>query len=267
MHKTLEQVVNETPFPDYQVWWDVGETFLGFMSEAIVSEWRELEGNQGDLEMVNHYFKEYIQVVYGREVRAGLLDNFVEKRFESQIQSGEFDGLSYAFYRSAFEMTEKQRLFTKRVGARFFAFVDDHLKLDIPEGLKNEADFAQLKKNLRQVGEFLQTNGYLRDHFDFRFTLNEENGDAKVEQDEADFMENIKGGGTGYALYEMGYPIILPSAVYLYHTLGEAQHHSSRTIEELFARVGFEARETDDFDPVNYPAEQVVELWEIRKLG
>ena len=63
----------------------------------------------------------------------------------------------------------------------------------------------------------------------------------------------------------MGHPVILPSAVYLYHTLGEAQHHSSRTIEELFDRVGHEARETDDFDPIGYPSDRVVELWEIRK--
>ena len=62
----------------------------------------------------------------------------------------------------------------------------------------------------------------------------------------------------------MGYPIILPSAVYLYNTIGEAQHHSSRTIEELFARVGLTARETDDFDPTGFPSDRVVELWEIR---
>ena len=74
-------------------------------------------------------------------------------------------------------------------------------------------------------------------------------------------------GERGYALYEMGYPVILPSAVYLYNTLGEAQHHSSRTIEELFGRVGFQARETDDFDPSGFPSDRVVELWEIRPVG
>ena len=61
-------------------------------------------------------------------------------------------------------------------------------------------------------------------------------------------------------LYEMGYPAILPSAVYLFRLLGEVQHHSSRTIEELFPRMGCEARETDDFDPTCFPAELVVEL-------
>ena len=64
----------------------------------------------------------------------------------------------------------------------------------------------------------------------------------------------------------MGYPAILPSAVYLYNTMGEAQHHSSRTIEEIFDKIGYEARETDDFNPSDYPSDMVVELWEIRKL-
>ena len=59
--------------------------------------------------------------------------------------------------------------------------------------------------------------------------------------------------------------MILPSAVYLYHTLGEAQRSCSRTIEELFDRVGHEARETDDFNPMGCPSDRVVELWEIRK--
>jgi CBS domain-containing protein len=28
------------------------------------------------------------------------------------------------------------------------------------------------------------------------------------------------------------------------------QHHSSRTIQEIFLRVGYTAAETDDFDPI-----------------
>ncbi|MBI2404109.1 MAG: hypothetical protein HYV20_15505 [Gemmatimonadetes bacterium] len=63
----------------------------------------------------------------------------------------------------------------------------------------------------------------------------------------------------------MSYPVILPSAVYLFNTIGEAQHHSSRALQELFQRVGCEAAETHDFDPTGYPADMVVELWEIRK--
>ena len=57
--------------------------------------------------------------------------------------------------------------------------------------------------------------------------------------------------------------MILPSAIYLYNIIGEAQHHSSRIIEELFSRVGYEARETDDFDPTDFPSDRVVELWEV----
>ncbi|MEZ4663694.1 MAG: hypothetical protein R2911_39680 [Caldilineaceae bacterium] len=57
----------------------------------------------------------------------------------------------------------------------------------------------------------------------------------------------------------------LPSAVYLCHTLGEAQHHSSRTIEELLPAWSLDG-ETDDFDPINYPSELVVELWEIQDI-
>jgi hypothetical protein len=79
-------------------------------------------------------------------------------------------------------------------------------------------------------------------------------------------LAHLHHNGLAYALYEMGYPIILPSAVYLYHTVGEAQHHSSRTIEELFELIGYEARETDDFDPTGHPSDLVVELWEIRKM-
>ena len=70
--------------------------------------------------------------------------------------------------------------------------------------------------------------------------------------------------GVAHALYEMGYPAILPSAVYLYHTLGEAQHHSSRTIQDLFDQIGYDAWETEDFDPTDYPSDMVVELWQIR---
>ena len=104
----------------------------------------------------------------------------------------------------------------------------------------------------------------MRDHFDFLFTVNVPFKGRRIVQDESDFLSNLV-GGKAYALYEMGYPAILPSAVYLYQTIGEAQHHSSRTIEELFALCDYQARETDDFDPTGHPSDHVVELWEIRK--
>lgn len=260
--KTLEHVVAAHPFPDYQEWWDVGEDFLGFMSEAIISTWGDR-----DLDVVHRYLEAYLQTVYSRGARENLLADFAAKQFTTPIRSGEFDSLSYAFYRSAFELTTDRRLFTQRVGERFYRQVHAHLNLGLPEGLRDENDFTRLKVSIGRLGEFLRTNGYLRDHFNFRFSLNEEQGGKRIIQEDSDVIDNLINDQKIYALYSMGYPIILPSAVYLYHTMGEAQHHSSRIIEALFERVGCAASETDDFDPTGYPADQVVELWEIRKLG
>ena len=280
--KTLQQIVTEHPYPDYADWWDVGPTFLSFMAAAIVPEWAELHGNDGRMETVSRYLAEYIQTVFHRAARPALVADFAARRFSppigsDPIQSGEFDALSYAFYRSAFELIEAQseaylqpfgrerRSFTQRVGKRFYSQAHKHLNLDLPARLVDEQDFDRLKDSLRRVGAFLKTEGYLRDHFDFRFTLDETHAGKRIRQSDSDFIPNLEGHGTAYALYEMGYPIILPSAVYLYHTIGEAQHHSSRTIEELFNQIGYEARETDDFDPSHYPSDRVVELWEIQK--
>ncbi len=275
--KTLNQIVAERPFLDYADWWDVGSFFLKFMSNAIHSKWSALPGNTGDLETVNNHADEYIRVVFDKEIKPSLVTNFVNQDFNIPIQSGEFDALSYAFYRTAFELIEKhidnynrplqqeRRLFTKRVGKSFFTQVHTHLDLILPAGLDNAQDFAKLKANIQEVGALMKSQGYLREHFDFRFDLEEKHGGRLIRQKDSAFLANLKRDGVVYAVYEMGYPIIQPSAVYLFHTIGEAQHHSSRTIEELFARVGYEARETDDFDPIDYPSERVVELWEIRQ--
>jgi hypothetical protein len=276
-HKPLSQIVAEHPFPDYAQWWQVGQTFLSFMSEAIVSEWHGLHGQNGNLARVEAYTSHYLHLVYDQEKRDSLVANFAGNRFTGPIQSGEFDALSYAFFRSAFESIEKhiaayehgvsreRRLFTKRVGSAFYAQLHDHLRLDLPASLDDEGAFTRLKAAIQQVGRFLQTEGYLRDLFDFTFTVDLQQNGKRIRQTEAQFLDDLKHHGLGYALYEMGYPVILPSAVYLYHTIGEAQHHSSRTIEELFALVGYEAQETDDFDPTGFPPDRVVELWEISK--
>jgi hypothetical protein len=87
----------------------------------------------------------------------------------------------------------------------------------------------------------------------------------RIRQRAEDFRDILNRGDPAYALYEMGYPAIMPSAVYLYQTIGEAQHHSSRTIEELFDRIGCTASETPDFDPTGLQADLVVELWQLRK--
>ena len=277
--KTLSQVVVERPFPEYAVWWRMGREFIDFISVAIVSEWKALSQNNGDLAAVIAHTTEYLQAVFEQAMRPGLVEDFVIRANTQPIQSGEFDALSYAFYRSAFELIEQhltayshslereRRLFTKRVGKTFFQQVHDHLALNLPADLESAENFSQLKAGIETVGKFLQTQGYLRDHFRFTFEVEVAYNNTHIQQTEAEFLSNLHRNGLGYALYEMGYAVILPSAVYLYHTLGEAQHHSSRTIEELFERVGYEARETDDFDPLDHPSDLVVELWEIRALS
>ncbi len=276
--KTLEQIVAENPFDDFQAWWPVGAEFMTFMSNAIVPEWRALPGNDGSLNRVREYLDLFIRVVFKRETRDGLLDDFVNNT-PADYQSGEFDALSYAFYRAAFEVIAanidqydeplevERRRFTVRVGAHFYQQLHDHLQLDLPAQLDSDADYAQLDAQIQKVGAFLEKQGYLRDHFAFKFDVKGKHGNAEIAQAAPEFLAVLASKGTAHALYEMGYPIILPSAVYLYHTIGEAQHHSSRTIEELFKRVGYRAYEVDDFDPIAYPSDMVVELWEIEKLA
>lgn len=275
--KTLSQVVAERSFPEFAKWWMMGEQFSGFMSEALVSEWSALPGNDGDLGGVSAKASEYLKTVYDREARAALVEDFVSKSFSQSLQSGEFDALSYAFFRSGFELMEhhmdqyelpleaERRLLTKRVGKRFFSRLQDHLGLELPSGLEDEASFARLRDSIARVCEFLIEQGYVRGHAAFRFDVEQQHQGRKIAQPESAFLGNLKHDGMAYALYEMAYPVILPSAVYLFHTLGEAQHHSSRTIEELFDRVGYNARESEDFDPSGYPSDMVVELWEISR--
>lgn len=274
--KTLRDIVAEKPFPDYQEWWAMGTDFLDFMSTAIVEEWRQLPDQSGDLAHVQQFVTEYGEVVYNRSMRPNLASDFANRVELAQMQSGEFDALSYAFFRSAFEILEsstsdhptkaalERRAFTKRVGKRFYDALHQHLGLQLPAELNTPHDFEQLQSAIQQVGAFMAAQGYLRDHFRFTFAVQLPHQGRRIEQTESQFLEALYHREGGYALYEMGYPVILPSAVYLYNTIGEAQHHSSRTIEELFARVGYEARETDDFDPTGFPSDLVVELWEIR---
>lgn len=283
--KTLEQVVDERPFPEYADWWQVGSAFTAFMSEAIVSEWTALDpdggalnSDSGALNDVREDAEKYIRTVYGRPARRELVEAFVHPDGDTTLHSGEFDALSYAFYRSAFRHIERnperfderlereRRLFTIRVGKLFFDRLNRHLGLDLPCGLNTPGELNRLSSAIDRVGRFLHDQGYLRSHFAFRFDVDLKQGDTRISQHADDVVSRLRKGQPAYALYEMGYPVILPSAVYLYHTIGEAQHHSSRTIENLFSEVGYDARETDDFDPIGYPSEMVVELWEIRSL-
>jgi hypothetical protein len=278
--RTLSQVAAERSFPEYGEWWALGEDFSTFMSRAIVSEWSALPGNDGSLTRVKAYVSEYVRTVYQRDARASLVDDFVNGKFVTPLQSGEFDALSYAYFRSAFELmaeradelddrqapvNESRRLFTKRVGTKFFAQIEDRLKLEAPNRADDEAGFRQLRRCIDAVGYFLKQQRYYRDHVDFRFDVEVEHRGRKIVQREGDAVRLLAQGGVVYALFEMGYPVILPSAVYLFQTVGEAQHHSSRTLGELFERAGLEAGETEDFDPSGFPSDRVVELWEIRR--
>lgn len=275
----MHEAVRRQPYPDFQKWWKLGSHFVGFMAGAIVAEWRAIEP-AGDLARVATFVEEYTGLVYGRESRPALVDDFVAQPNRDSFHSGEFDALSYAFYRDTFErlaqteteffkktqfLKEARRNFTRRVGRRFFQQMTDALSLSLPDQLTDADDFSRLQQAIAQTGDFLVSEGYLRDHFAFRFDVTASRGGQSISQSEADFLPALS-GGVAYALYEMGYPIILPSAVYLYRTIGEAQHHSSRTIEELFARCGCAASETADFDPTGFPSELVVELWEIRAV-
>lgn len=273
--KSLSEAVAENPYADFSLWWSMGLEFLTFMTQAIGAEWRAATSTLGDLAAVQEDLAIYSELVYQRVARSTLAVDFIEGRALDTIQSGEFDALSYAFYKSAFEtfaatiaaehaVKDARHAFTQRVGRIFYQQMHEHLALTLPSQLQNEVDFAQLKHAIAQVGKFLQEQGYLRDHFAFHFDVNLQHGEQKILQQPADFIGRLRQKQVGYALYEMGYPAILPSAVYLYQTMGEAQHHSSRTIEELFGRIGCIASETPDFDPTGYSSDRVVELWEIR---
>jgi hypothetical protein len=275
--KTLAQVVAERPFPEYNKWWALGNQFSTFMAESIVAEWSSLPGHDGDLGNVSTHVSEYLRTVYRRDARSSLTQDFARHILSQPLQSGEFDALSYAFFRSAFDLIERhidryeqplqaeRRQFTKRVGRRFFTRLHDHLGLNLPKALNDEASLRRLKASVRQVSAFLEDQGYFRDHAAFRFDVDVRQKVGRIVQPEAAFLERLTRERLAHAVFEMGYPVILPSAVYLFQTVGEAQHHSSRTIEELFDRVGCEASETADFDPSGYPPDMVVELWEIRR--
>jgi hypothetical protein len=277
--KSLAQIVEERPYPDYAEWWPMGETFLRCMSDAIVTQWRTFHQNPQPLEIVEQHVVDYLRTVYGRAMRPSLVTDFATSHNLAGITSGEFDALSYGFYRAAFEWieshlaavdpspAEERRAFAEQVGAQFYRQLHDHLDLTLPQGLHTEEDFAELERALAAVGGFLVAEGYLRDHFAFHFDVETVHQGQQISQTSAHLLHDLAQNGLIYAVYEMGYPAILPSATYLYHTLGEAQHHSSRTIQELFLRIGYDAAETDDFDPTGFPSDRVVEMWEIRPMG
>jgi len=272
----LRDAVASNPLPGFADWWAMGAEFSALMADAIVAEWSALPGNGGDLDVVTAHVAEFLDIVYQRAARPALVEDFAAGRFPGPLQSGEFDALSYGFYRSAFDliatapgpagtpMETARRDFTRRVGSRVFDALATRLALDLPDGLDDAGEFGRLETAIDTITGFLKDQGYFRDHGAFRFDVDVEHQGQRVGQPETEFVARLKDPGVAHALFEMGYPVILPSAVYLFATVGEAQHHSSRTVEELFARVGYTASETHDFDPSGYPADMVVELWEVR---
>jgi hypothetical protein len=273
MSELLATAVAAHPLPEFGDWWPIGATFVDFMANAISSRFQKLS-RDGDLAKVEAYAQTYSQLVYQRPLQHGTIKRFANLEPAQSYYSGEFDSISYAFYRRAFENintvhTElapaERREFTRDVGRQFFDQLSTHLELELPDRLGGDSTFGQMKTALTKIGRFLLDQGYLRTHFKFHFDVNLPGQTPPISQDETGFRVAVQNGTMGYALYEMGHPIILPSAVYLYNTLGEAQHHSSRTIEELFLRMGYQARETDDFDPTGFPSDRVVELWTIRE--
>lgn len=264
--RSLAEVVAAYPFPEYATWWPVKEFFSGGMAKAIGSVWRQLPDNSGDLAPVRAYVGEYLETVYHSPLKPGMVEAFAAGAADP-LASGEFDALSYGFFRSAFEFSQDRRGFTQAVGRRFFGEMEAILDLALPAGLRDADEFTQLQSALQRLGRFLLEQGYLRTHFAFRFDVARGTGGQRIHQTADQVVARLQQDRRAYALYEMGYPAILPSATYLFNTLGEAQHHSSRIIEELFSRVGYAASETDEFDPTDFGADLVVELWQIRPLA
>ena len=201
--KYLRQIVAEQPFPDYAQWWNLGSVFSKFMSESIISQWFGLHHNDGDFKLVKHDVSEYLKIVYDKKSKVSLVEDFVNKTFSSPIQSGEFDALSYSFYRSAFQLienhikeydcslTKERRQFTKRVGKIFFQQVCHYLNLDLPTDLTNKSSFIRLKACLQNLGTFLKVQRYLRDDFDFKFDLDVEYAGKRIVQTESAFVNNL----------------------------------------------------------------------------
>ena len=274
MSASLSNVVSQHPYPEFQDWWPLGESFQALMADAITSQWHALSSPADDVDSVQSTVEEYISLVYHRQARPGLAADFASATSPCTLQSGEFDALSFAFFLSAYRklashfsgdaLRHSRRDFAEKVGAHFFSRLSEHLALELPLSLRNEADLASVNRAVQRIGEFLLDEGYLRSHFAFHFDVHAAHAGVSIDQKSDEMLAALGNGGTAFALYEMGHPVILPSAVYLHHIVGEAQHHSSRTIEELFARVGCDAWETDDFDPSLFPSDLVVELWKIR---
>ena len=169
--KSLEQVVRGTSIPRIRRVVAGRREFTAFMSDAIVTEWRALHQNCGEVADVQENIETYLQTVYGRPARSGLLDAFLQPGDDSQVQSGEFDALSYAFYKTAFEriaghidlyshsLERERRLYTIRVGKTFFDRLRKHLDLELPDDLATPDQVRRISSGIGRVGRFLHDQG------------------------------------------------------------------------------------------------------------
>ena len=149
--KSLSEVVSKHPFPDYAKWWNMGDEFMRMMAKAISAEWVALPDKGQDLGPVQVFVQLYIDVVYRRTAGQDLVVEFIDAEWQKPLKSGEFDALSYGFYRSAFdliaasvpetEVAASRRNFTRRVGARFFDMLQQHLSLELPPVLATSTQF------------------------------------------------------------------------------------------------------------------------------
>ena len=212
LYQTLDEIVTVHPYLDYRDWWTMGATFIRMMATAISAEWFDLHLNDGDLEPVQAYVSRYIDLVYGRQCRDSLIEAFVGLDSRTIFYSGEFDAISYGFYRSAFELIAQhtgdcgrrlgldRRLFTRRVGERFYNQLHDHLGVDLPNALESDRCLVQLKAGIAQVGDFLQAQGYLRDHFGFDFSIDAVHAGQTICQQEHEIVDRLQANHSVYAL-------------------------------------------------------------------
>jgi len=176
--KQLSRLVEEYPFPDFVEWWELGATFSALMAESVFSQWFALHKNDSEMRLTNEGVVDYLKVVYGRKMRVSLVEDLVRQNFAVPLQSGEFDALSYAFYKSAFlfignshkndrySSNRERYAFTKQVGEILFRNIAHYLDLHVPTNGINESSFSQLDACLRKIGIFLEKlricTGWLR---------------------------------------------------------------------------------------------------------
>lgn len=262
-YQSLADAVAAHPVPEFANWWPVKEVFVGCAAQAVSEAWRQLPGNSGNLSPVRAIVSEYMERVYQRPLTPGRVEAFAAGAADP-LGSGEFDAIYYGFFRSAFEHTQDKPEFTREVGRRFLRQVVSALDLVLPAGLGSDDEFAQLQTALQRVGRFFLEQGYLRTHFAFRFDVARGPGGEEVRQKSNLVVARLAQDRRAYALYEMGYPAIFPSAIYLFYTAGEAPHYSTRMLQAMFEQIGYTARETADFSPSDFSVDLLIELWVIR---